>query len=151
MEMQRNGIIIKTCQFLLKIWALFFLCFITLTIDRKYCNKILNNTIPVYKSHLSAKWRKNTRFYLRKLNKNTEHVGRYTGMVRDRYLTYSFFVMNNHQWYTEDRISHPKAAHRYIWATLWQNLFYAICEQQRRRSACASAQSDQRLCCSLPG
>ena len=28
---------------------------------------------------------------------------------------------------------------------------YAICEQQRRRSAWASAQSDQRLCCSLPG
>ena len=28
---------------------------------------------------------------------------------------------------------------------------YAICEQQRRRSACASAQSDQRLCCSLLG
>ena len=28
---------------------------------------------------------------------------------------------------------------------------YAICEQQRRRLACASAQSDQRLCCSLPG
>ena len=27
----------------------------------------------------------------------------------------------------------------------------AICEQQTRRSACASAQSDQRLCCSLPG
>ena len=27
----------------------------------------------------------------------------------------------------------------------------AICEQQRRRSAWASAQSDQRLCCSLPG
>ena len=25
-----------------------------------------------------------------------------------------------------------------------------ICEQQRCRSACASAQSDQRLCCSLP-
>ena len=24
-----------------------------------------------------------------------------------------------------------------------------ICEQQRRRSACASTQSDQRLCCSL--
>ena len=28
---------------------------------------------------------------------------------------------------------------------------YAICEQQRRRSACASAQSDQHLCCLLPG
>ena len=27
---------------------------------------------------------------------------------------------------------------------------YAICEQQRRRSACASTQIDQRLCCSLP-
>ena len=26
---------------------------------------------------------------------------------------------------------------------------YAICEQQSRRSACASAQSDQHLCCSL--
>ena len=27
---------------------------------------------------------------------------------------------------------------------------FAICEQQRRRSACASAQSDQLFCCSLP-
>ena len=27
----------------------------------------------------------------------------------------------------------------------------AICEQQRRRSACASAHSDKRLCCSLSG
>ena len=27
---------------------------------------------------------------------------------------------------------------------------YAICEQQRCRSACAYAQSDQHLCCSLP-
>ena len=27
---------------------------------------------------------------------------------------------------------------------------YAICEQQRHRSACTSTQSDQRLCCSLP-
>ena len=26
-----------------------------------------------------------------------------------------------------------------------------ICEQQRRRSDCASAQSDRRLFCSLPG
>ena len=28
--------------------------------------------------------------------------------------------------------------------------FYAICEQQRCRSACASTQSDQHFCCSLP-
>ena len=27
---------------------------------------------------------------------------------------------------------------------------YDICKQQRPRSACASAQSDQHLCCSLP-
>ena len=26
---------------------------------------------------------------------------------------------------------------------------YAICKQQMRRSACASAQSDQRLCCCM--
>ena len=36
-----------------------------------------------------------------------------------------------------------------MWATSWENLVYAICEQQRHRSACTSAQSDQRLCCSL--
>ena len=35
------------------------------------------------------------------------------------------------------------------WARPWENMSYAICEQQRRRSACASAQSHQRLCCSL--
>ena len=28
---------------------------------------------------------------------------------------------------------------------------FVICEQQRLRSACASTQSVQRLCCSLPG
>ena len=36
-----------------------------------------------------------------------------------------------------------------IWARSCENVFYAICEQQRCRSACASAQSDQHLCCSL--
>ena len=39
---------------------------------------------------------------------------------------------------------------RIKWARPWENVSYAICEQQRRRSACASAQSDQHLCCSLP-
>ena len=39
---------------------------------------------------------------------------------------------------------------QYKWARPWENVSYVICEQQRRRSACASAQSDQRLCCSLP-
>ena len=39
--------------------------------------------------------------------------------------------------------------HGWIWAGPWENVSNVICEQQRRRSACASAQSDQRLCCSL--
>ena len=37
------------------------------------------------------------------------------------------------------------------WARSCENVSYAICEQQRRRSAYASAQSDQRLCCLLLG
>ena len=34
----------------------------------------------------------------------------------------------------------------YTWAGPWENVSYVICEQQRRRSACAFAQSDQCLC-----
>ena len=33
-----------------------------------------------------------------------------------------------------------------IWVTSWENLYYSIGEQQIRRSACASAQTDQRRC-----
>ena len=36
------------------------------------------------------------------------------------------------------------------WAMSWKNLSYGIFEQQSHRSTCASAQSDQCLCCSLP-
>ena len=36
-----------------------------------------------------------------------------------------------------------------IWAWLRQNLSLGVCEQQKRRPACAPAQSDQRLCYSL--
>ena len=32
-----------------------------------------------------------------------------------------------------------------------EKLSLEVCEQQRRRPACASAKSDQRLCCSLFG
>ena len=38
----------------------------------------------------------------------------------------------------------------YKWATSWQNQ-QSDCAQQRLRSARASAQSDQRLCCALSG
>ena len=36
-----------------------------------------------------------------------------------------------------------------MWARSCENVSYAICEQQRCRSVCASAQSYQHLCCSL--
>ena len=36
-----------------------------------------------------------------------------------------------------------------MWVRSCENVSYAICEQQRHRSACASAQSDQHLYCSL--
>ena len=36
-----------------------------------------------------------------------------------------------------------------IWARSCENVSYVICEQQRHRSACPSAQSVQHLCCSL--
>ena len=38
-----------------------------------------------------------------------------------------------------------------IWALSWENLSSEVCEQHRRRPACASAQSDQHLCFSLFG
>ena len=37
----------------------------------------------------------------------------------------------------------------HIWASSRENLSSGVCEQQRRRPACASAQSDQCLCYSL--
>ena len=37
------------------------------------------------------------------------------------------------------------------WASTRENLPSEVCEQKRRRQACASAQSDQRLCYSLNG
>ena len=37
------------------------------------------------------------------------------------------------------------------WASSRENLSSVVCEQQRRRPACASAQSDQRLCFSRFG
>ena len=37
------------------------------------------------------------------------------------------------------------------WASTRENLSSGVCEQHRRRPACASAQSDQRLCYSLCG
>ena len=38
-----------------------------------------------------------------------------------------------------------------IWASSQENLSKGVCENHRRRPACASAQSDQHLCYSLLG
>ena len=38
-----------------------------------------------------------------------------------------------------------------IWASTWINQSSGFCEQQRHRSACAFAQSDQHLCYSFIG
>ena len=40
-------------------------------------------------------------------------------------------------------------SHLFIFEPRHEKICFAICEQQRRRSACASTQSDQRLCYSL--
>ena len=40
---------------------------------------------------------------------------------------------------------------RIIWASTRKNLTSGVCEYQRRRPACASAQSDQHLCYLLSG
>ena len=39
--------------------------------------------------------------------------------------------------------------HKELMGHIMRNPVFVICEQQRRRLACASTQSDQRLCCSL--
>ena len=38
-----------------------------------------------------------------------------------------------------------------FWASTRENLSSGVCEQQRHGPACAYAQSDQRICCSLNG
>ena len=43
----------------------------------------------------------------------------------------------------------PLALNTLKWAMSCENLSYAIRKEQRCRSACASAQADQHLCCSL--
>ena len=44
-----------------------------------------------------------------------------------------------------------KAFAHMIWAASRENMSSEVCGQHRRRPACASAQSDQRLCYSLFG
>ena len=68
--------------------------------------------------------------------------------------SFQIFIMirpKPHDRYNYRVFTKTKAYFSIIWARSCENVSYAICEQQRRRSACASAQSDQRLYCSLLG
>ena len=49
-------------------------------------------------------------------------------------------------------VSARKLCHQYhIWASAQENLSSWVCQQQRRRPSCGSAQTDQRLCYSPIG
>ena len=60
-------------------------------------------------------------------------------------------------YHMENELSHEKRDLNIMWFEILQTYMshvmrkpvYALCEQKRRRSACASVQSDQRLSCSL--
>ena len=56
------------------------------------------------------------------------------------------FGINEYRVYSTFKRSAREREQRYNWARTCENVYYAICEQQRCRSACASAQSDQHLC-----
>ena len=49
------------------------------------------------------------------------------------------------------RVGHYKCAPYIIWASTLEKMSSVVCEQPWRRPACASAQSDQRLCFFLIG
>ena len=79
------------------------------------------------------------------------------------YVLYCYEVNNNVHLIINKLLVKLCAQTKLTWILLWfdQDLsimnrtmrkpVFVICKQQRRRSACTSAQSDQHLCCSLPG
>ena len=61
-----------------------------------------------------------------------------------------YIIVISCSWRMLNLLSTPTVSWRlFSWARPWENVTYSICEQQRRRWACTSAQSDQRLYCSL--
>ena len=77
-----------------------------------------------------------------------------TGVPKAIAHTHKSFISAAFQWKHViggmDEIHFNDRYGKIVWARSCENVSYAICEQQRCRSACASAQSDQHLCCSLP-
>ena len=60
-----------------------------------------------------------------------------------------FLHTKNQNIFLDKNPARPRPPHPPPQITKW-SVPHAICEQQRHRSACASAHSDQHLCCSLP-
>ena len=71
---------------------------------------------------------------------------KYWGNIKCCSLGYLFQSLGVISWKTAIKFQRDATI---TWARSCKNISYAICEQQRRRSACASAQSDQHLCCLL--
>ena len=71
-----------------------------------------------------------------------------------RYLSTPGHMIGLHPAYAAIERRGAGGAAAYSWRTPFYrqtnaaNVSYVICEQQRCKPACASAQSDQRLCCS---
>ena len=65
----------------------------------------------------------------------------------DKRLPYNFIYLD--RWQSFNLFKRNEILKRIIWASTRENLSSVVCEQHRRRPACASAQSDQRLCYSL--
>ena len=60
-------------------------------------------------------------------------------------------TLTKHFTFSPTDYSYLKGEFTHIWALTRENLSLEVCEQQRHRPACASAQSGQHLCYSLIG
>ena len=75
------------------------------------------------------------------------------GIIRSKHVFFLFFFYQTRLSERITRNNEYKLQHlggSHIYAPRHEKTCFAICEQQSHRLACASAQSDQRLCYSLP-
>ena len=81
----------------------------------------------------------------------THKCPKYAYMVESKLIIYMYFLEKLVLMFVSNSLVGETALKEFLdkWARSCKNVSYAICKQQRCRSACASAQSDQHLCCSL--
>ena len=92
-------------------------------------------------------WRNTTKKLCFKTIKNTKKKVTFTN--KECFQCLFVFRYSGYETFSSVWFWHPHLIQHIIWAGPWENVSYVICEQQRSKSACASAQSDQRLSCSL--